>query len=957
MVPELRLLGGATLIAADGTLISGAAAQPRRVAVLAVLADAWPAAVTRDRIVGLIWPENDDAGARRLLTQALYSLRSELGDITRVSGRDVALNERALRVDLVELRQALEAGEVERAAALYRGPFLDGVHLRDAVEFERWSDTVRDEARRRFQAAVESLVAEHAAAGRHREAARWAERLVQTAPFDTTAVLGAIALHERAGDRGGAIAIANSYERRMREELELEPDPVVRRRIESLRIVAPPDEPIVAAPTDATPDVSDGSRERAVPQAVMPEPRPDTPPAGAPRSRRLRWLPAAGVAALAGGIAVAIALASRPRISPPSGPPPRIVRLEPVQVRSDMRTDASFGAALTAILVANLDGTAGTRVMRADRDSAPRGDWPTLRATVVATGGELRLGAELVGADGAPRSSEVSVRGSRDSLISLAERLSLELLPALHPEVAGTMNAELTHRFRRVSMLKLHYTGEDALRRGEYEAAHAAFVRVTEQRPDLAWSWFRRAVAAELAHRNDDADESVKRAEALEGSLPPRERSLLRGYARWRAGDAAAADSVFRLLAASGSQDVEAWLQLAEVAYHGGPLLGRPLDASRDPWRHVVALDSSNFTALIHAIRLEARARDTVGVTALLRRLALTGAVGPAAQESRVVAAYAVGRPREVRDLVASLPDYSLDFLHAVIAGQLEQPAAAAAIAGGMTEASRPDAVRAEGYIALASLSMAQGRWRDAWRELDRASRLNPLAAAWWRAYLATLPFARVPGDVRAAAARDLAAAPISSAAAPLYLQLAVDAPAAPMVRRYMLEQLRLAGVPGLAEAGQADCRTESSPSTIALCEDLRLGLAAEMARREGNDEAALRRLDSVRLVVPYQLAARSVFFARTRERFLRAELLFRQGRLAEAYRWYDAVPHGSRLDYLYLAPAHLRRGQIRERMGDRAEAGEHYRRALDLWRDPDPELAGLAQEAAAGLRRVGGRR
>ena len=950
MIPELRLLGGATLIAADGRLVSGAAAQPRRVAVLAVLADAWPAAVTRDRIVGLIWPENDDAGARRLLTQALYSLRSELGDITSVSGRDVALNERALRVDLVELRQALEAGEVDRAAALYRGPFLDGVHLRDAVEFERWSDTVRDEARRRFQAAVEALVTEHAAAGRHREAARWAERLVQTAPFDTTAVLGAIALHERAGDRGGAIAVATSYERRMRDELELEPDPMVRRRIEGLRIVTPPEEASTSAPAPIEPATPDVERAPAAPDVALSAP---TVAAPRPARHRVRWAGAAAAAALVGAVAVA----RWPQDPPPSPPPPRVVRLERIQVRSDARADASFGAALSAILLANLDGTAGVQIVRADQDSASRPDWATLRATVVATGDELRLGAELRSAEGGPRSSEVSVRGSRDSLISLAERLSLELLPAFHPELAGTVNADLARSFRRVSMLKLHYAGEDALRRGEFESAYKAFQRVTEQRPDLAWSWYRRAVAAELAHHNDDADESVARAEALEASLPARERALLRGYSRWRAGDIPAADSAFRLLAGSGSNDAEAWFQFGEVTYHGGPLMGRPLDASRDAWQHLVALDSGNFTALMHAIRLESRARDTTAVKALMRRVALTGANSPAARESRVVAAYAVGDPRDVRDLVAQLPDFSLDFLHAVVAGQLERPADAVGIARRMTEPTRPDAVRAEGYVALATLAMAQGRWRDAWRELDRAAPLNPVAAAWWRAYLATLPFVRVPGDVRAAAARDLAAAPTSSAAAPLYLQLAVDAPAAPMVRRYMLEQLRLAGAPVGGDSALADCTTGSSPSTVALCDDLRLGVAAERARREGRDADALRQLDALRMLVPYQLAARSVFFARTRERFLRAELLFREGRLADAYRWYDGVPHGSRLDYLYLAPAHLRRGQIRERTGDLADAEAHYRRALQLWRDPDPELAGLAQEAAAGLRRVTARR
>lgn len=45
---------GTAIDEADGEPASGAAAQPRRLAVLAVLADAWASAVTRDRIVGLI---------------------------------------------------------------------------------------------------------------------------------------------------------------------------------------------------------------------------------------------------------------------------------------------------------------------------------------------------------------------------------------------------------------------------------------------------------------------------------------------------------------------------------------------------------------------------------------------------------------------------------------------------------------------------------------------------------------------------------------------------------------------------------------------------------------------------------------------------------------------------------------------------------------------------------------
>jgi tetratricopeptide (TPR) repeat protein len=470
-------------------------------------------------------------------------------------------------------------------------------------------------------------------------------------------------------------------------------------------------------------------------------------------------------------------------------------------------------------------------------------------------------------------------------------------------------------------------------------------------------------------HQNEDADRSIALAEEGSDDLSRRERLLLSAYATWRLGDIAGAEEIFRHLVETASSDREAWFQFGELAYHGWPLRGHSLDAARDVWRQVVALDSSNYPALMHAIRLEARARDTVAVEALLRRAAEVAADGPAWTESRIIAAYGVGTPGEVAAVqgeLDSLPAYSLDFLEASIAGLLEEPAAAEGIARRLIEPSQADAVRAEGHIALAHLAFAQGRWREAWAELDRAAKSNPVAAAWSRSYLATLPFFPVPDSVLDQAALELRSAASSAGAAPLYLRLAVDASAAPVIQRYLVEELRMAGAAaGHVEASTPRARGEGEPGALAcdpdagssatrdLCLDLRAGLAAGWARRTGDYGGALRALESVRMRVPYQYAARSVFFARTRERFLRGESLERAGRLSEAFEWYAAVPNGARLDYVYLAPTHLRRGKILERQGDRAGAAAHYRRVLELWRQPDPELAALRRDAEDGLRRV----
>ena len=108
-----------------------------------------------------------------------------------------------------------------------------------------------------------------------------------------------------------------------------------------------------------------------------------------------------------------------------------------------------------------------------------------------------------------------------------------------------------------------------------------------------------------------------------------------------------------------------------------------------------------------------------------------------------------------------------------------------------------------------------------------------------------------------------------------------------------------------------------------------------------------------MRLQVPYQLPGRSSFLARTRERWLLATLLDAAGRDGEAEGWYAGAPQMARLDYIYLAPSHLRRGQLRERAGDRAQAAGHYRKVLALWADADAVFQPLRDEAAAGLQRV----
>src|SRR5688500_17930131 len=140
----LRLLGGLSLGSEAGA-VTGRAAQKRRLALLCLLAAAPSRVVSRDKLIGVLWPESDTEQARHLLSVALYELRKALGEeLVQSRGDDVALSAEGLRTDVEAFEKALAEGALDRAVELYAGPFLDGFFLSDAPEFERWVDAERD---------------------------------------------------------------------------------------------------------------------------------------------------------------------------------------------------------------------------------------------------------------------------------------------------------------------------------------------------------------------------------------------------------------------------------------------------------------------------------------------------------------------------------------------------------------------------------------------------------------------------------------------------------------------------------------------------------------------------------------------------------------------------------------------------------------------------------------------
>lgn len=156
----LRLLGGLRL-EADGVTPSARALQKKRLALLAVIGASPTARVSRDKLTGLLWPETETERARHQLASALYDLRKAFGEAALVStGDEVSLDRTVIQVDAAEFQDAMAAGDLERAASLYAGPFLDGFFLSDAPELERWVDAERARLAQMHGRAIEDLARE-----------------------------------------------------------------------------------------------------------------------------------------------------------------------------------------------------------------------------------------------------------------------------------------------------------------------------------------------------------------------------------------------------------------------------------------------------------------------------------------------------------------------------------------------------------------------------------------------------------------------------------------------------------------------------------------------------------------------------------------------------------------------------------------------------------------------------
>ena len=156
---RLTALGGLTLLQ-DGQPHQGPASQRRRLALLARIATTGKRGVTRDLLVGTLWPGGAPEQARHALEQALSAIRRALNvEALFVGTGTLQLNPTLFSCDVaMSSRTRSRSTAAYRAVALYQGPFLDGFAIgAGAPAYDRWIDEERARLQHDYEKALEVL--------------------------------------------------------------------------------------------------------------------------------------------------------------------------------------------------------------------------------------------------------------------------------------------------------------------------------------------------------------------------------------------------------------------------------------------------------------------------------------------------------------------------------------------------------------------------------------------------------------------------------------------------------------------------------------------------------------------------------------------------------------------------------------------------------------------------------
>ncbi len=250
---EFILFGGITI--SSSQLESFDFVSRKAEALLAYLA-CEPRSHSREALATMFWDNRPTERAMGNLRVVLTNLRKLTGprlDVNRSSVELILSDE--IRLDVRTVDRLLTQAErcfqsdgpfcprgiklLQEAVSLYRGEFLHGVYLRDALGFEEWALLTRERLERRLIEAMEKLARVYLGQRSYQEGIELLSRLLAQDPYREANHRLMMRMLARSGKKNRALAHFQQVQTLLRLELDVEPTVETRRLHQHLRDAAP----------------------------------------------------------------------------------------------------------------------------------------------------------------------------------------------------------------------------------------------------------------------------------------------------------------------------------------------------------------------------------------------------------------------------------------------------------------------------------------------------------------------------------------------------------------------------------------------------------------------------------------------------------------------------------------------------------------------------------------------
>jgi DNA-binding SARP family transcriptional activator len=229
MTLQLSLLGEFRCCSAGAEPLAFPTRKVR--ALLAYLAASGAQSHGRNKLAALLWGDQAEAEARANLRKALSRLRVALPAAARAAlvadAGHVAVRSDALEVDVLLFERLVADGTpetLERAAALYRGPFLEGF-AGCGEEFDEWLGTERRRLDELLQQTLQRLLDHYVVTGGIDRAIQIALRLIAFDPLQESVHRALIRLYMYQDRVGSALDQYHRCRELLARELGVEPAP------------------------------------------------------------------------------------------------------------------------------------------------------------------------------------------------------------------------------------------------------------------------------------------------------------------------------------------------------------------------------------------------------------------------------------------------------------------------------------------------------------------------------------------------------------------------------------------------------------------------------------------------------------------------------------------------------------------------------------------------------------